>query len=706
MAEAQYGAMVEPDEPPQQPVDSDILPDDVVPEAGLEIFDNLNKGNLIDLLNKRIASGKVRYRAADTIALQQEAEQTMKPWRTKYGKAMGLATLTPEAAEKNFPFPKASNVMLPFLTEAMLDFHARTTPELVWAKQIVNMHTYGTATPEKEDRARRVGDFMNYQITETIPRWRSDQDKLLLLLPAVGTAYKKTFFCGDRGEVKSELYLGDKIVFNQDYPHFDDAPDKFIPLKYTRNEVVGFIRGDAQWQMNEDELPTREQQKEDFKFSVAFSWIDLDGDGLDEPYEIIIWDEHEKVVALYPAYDEEGIFTNDDGQIVRVEMADMFTQYRFLPDPEGGPMGLGWGIMLCDMFDTLNTSVRQLMDAGTLANLAGNSGLIDSQMAPAGRGNRQQAGPISVRMGELTPVTAGNKPLGQSVVQFPYSGPNTTLFQLTEWMLEQVRGMTNSALNMDTNSQEAAVMYLARLQQGLKVPNSIVMRVYDCAREEFKKIAALNYKHYSDKKYNVVLDVTPAASMRADFNPEDCDIRPAIDPSQGSDIERMQRANLILQEAKEQQQPILNTREAYLDWLAVLRVEDVERLAPVPSGEPDPMEQLMKMNMAREAELAERDMKIREAKQKMEQAQAMLKSMKEGAQMGLEYDQSEADIALTYANAFKALWEIGMAGDDPVATVQNMETRLIDRDDAPAPPIPLESPEPNPQPQGNTAPAA
>ena len=138
-----------------------------------------------------------------------------------------------------------------------------------------------------------------------------------------------------------------------------------------------------------------------------------------------------------------------------------------------------------------------------------------------------------------------------------------------------------------------------------------------------------------------------------------------------------------------------------MDWLESLKVSDLERMAPEPSGEPDPMEQMMMMNLQREAELAERDMNIKEAKQDLDRMEAMMKAMREGAEFGLQLDKTEAEIANAYADAFKKLWEIGMAGDDPIKTVQNIETQLIDKIGAEAPPVPLDSPDPNPLPAGS-----
>jgi len=676
-------------------VDADVLPDGVEPEkSGIKLFEFLDEGNLVDKLD--VIPGGAQGVSSLTIQLYGVAHRSMKKWLDRYKEAMKLAKLEPETEKKTFPFEDASIVMMPFILETMLDFHSRTVPELVWAKEVVNIKTYGTVTPQKQARAERVSDYMNYQISEEIPNWRLDQDKLLMAIPCVGTAYKKGYFNGDEQHVESDLLMGDEVIFDHSYRTFEEAPDKFINEEYTRNEVITRIRGDSEWKLEENVLPIQQDHPEPYKFLRAFTWIDLDQDGLTEPYEVVIYRETEEIVSVYPAYAEEEIIANDDGEVVDVQMAEIFTQYRFLPDPEGGPMGLGWGILLCDLFSAINTDIRQLIDAGTLANLAGSSGLIDSQMSGgSGRGNRQQSGPIEVRMGELTPITTGGKPLGQSVVQFPYSGPNSTLLQLLQYMVEQIREMTNSALNMDTNSQEAAMMYLARLQQGLKVPNSIVMRVYGCAREEFQKIAKLNFRHYSDERYNKVIDSEEEASMHDDFNPEDCDIRLAVDPTQGSDIERQQRSQIVMQEAKEDTDGILNKRQAIIDWLEAMKVPDVDALAPEPSGEPDPMQQLMLQNMAREAELAEREMGIREARLALDQSREMLKAMREGAEYGLTFDKTEAEIALKYTEAFTKLWEMGMAGDDPVATIQDIESRLIDKDIAPAPPPPLPSPQPN-----------
>ena len=121
----------------------------------------------------------------DISQLYEAAKNSMDKWRKKYDKAVKLAKLEPHAEKKTFPFEDASNVIMPFILETMLDFHSRTVPEMVWRDNVVGVKLYGAESEEKTARSGRVGDYMNYQITEEIKHWRKEQDKLLLQLLCV-----------------------------------------------------------------------------------------------------------------------------------------------------------------------------------------------------------------------------------------------------------------------------------------------------------------------------------------------------------------------------------------------------------------------------------------------------------------------------------------------------------------------------------------
>ena len=660
-------------------------------EAQHPIFANLDKGNIVD----KLPDNPKAYQDANE--LYDEALQSMEQWLKRYKRAIKLATLQPTSGDndietKSFPFQGASLAMMPYILEAMLDFNSRAAPELVWADKIIATKVFGrdfdagedfdekevakAVKETKQKRADRVSEYMNYQLFHEIPHWRESQDKMLMTLPCIGTAYKKTYRDYDIKGICSELVRADKLIFDMDCDSFDECLHKFQDIEISRNELIGYIRGEQKWDIEEDKL---EEDKQKFKFIEAYTYIDLDEDGLAEPYIAILDPETTKIVCLYPNYDDDTVTINDDDEIVKIEEIPCFTQYRFIPDPEGGPMGLGWGILLGPMFSAINKSMRQLLDSGTLANASANSGMVAAGIGQ-GRGNRQEAGPVEVVLGQLTPINMGgiNGSLRDNIVQFPFAGPNQTLFALLQYMIESARSMTNAAINVEANAGEAASMYLARLEQGLKVPNSIIMRVYHSAQLEFKKIHALDYTYHDSEKYNKVLDEEVQYVMEDDFNPDDCDVRLAANPSHGSDIERSARAEANLQLAMAQTGAgiqVMDIRQATIDLLEATKTQNIEELVPEPQEGPTAEMQAMIAQQQMEAELKERDQKLRENGQRLQEQKLALESAKEMTKLGLDADTQEADITKKYMESLKISYEIGMNG---IESLKDIEKTFID----------------------------
>lgn len=660
-----------------QDSDYPAVEDDYEEPVQHKLLEMLDDGNIVDRL------ADMPNVAAEILTDYDDAKNSMADWLEKYKLAIKLAKMQPKEKQKTFPFRGASTAMLPFVLDAMIDFNARSSPELAFSKKIVSAKVYGNNDIQKEARAKRVAEYSNYQLSELIPHWRDEQDKNLLILPCVGTTYKKVYYDQDTGEVCSDLCLADEIIFDHKYKTFDMAPDKYQECSYTKNELITYIRGDQQWDIDESQI----DDEEDEEFIEAYTWCDLDDDGLKEPYFIVVWKKNSQCVYMRPLFDEDTLTLNDDDEVIKVEMIEILEQYRFMPDPEGGPMGLGWGIILGPMFNAINTSLRQQLDAGTLMTTATNSGLINLDTTSR-RGNSVQSGPVEVKMGQLTPVkTRGNGGLSQNVMQFPFSGPNASMFNMLNYMTDLARNMVNTSSAIEANTNEAAALYLARLQQGLKRPNVIVMRVYQCAKREFNCIFKLNGKHYSDSKYNKVLDDQQEASMQSDFSYDDCDIELVADPSQGSDMERAARATAVLQEAKTQTSQILNQRQAYLDWLDSIQYpqDKIEQIAPEPQGQ-DPQQQLLLAQQQMDAEFRERDQKLREqgqllqaAKLDMETQKHAMEAAREMTKMGLQSDLQEAQIVEKYTQSLKNLFEIGM--QDPMAQIANIENQFITNDE-------------------------
>ena len=671
--------------------------EEVGPEesAGM-LFDNLDKGNIVD----QIENNQAAY--VDIKELYDVAVESMTEWKKKYDNAIKLAKLEPDTETKSFPFEGASTVMMPFILEAMLDFNSRAAPELVWADNIVSTKVYGRdmkaeqvsndagiqvdqkeldqAVKEgKQDRADRVSEYMNYQLYEKIPDWRDGQDKGLMSLPCVGTFYKKTYRDYDLEIIRSDLLMGDEVIFDMNCRSFEACLNKFQNIKVSRNDLIAFIRGEQKWDIQESDI---EDDKKEFDFIEAYSYLDLDNDGIAEPYYLVLDEVTQKIVCCYPNYDEDGITLSEKDEVIKIKEVDCYTQYRFLPDPECGPMGLGWGILLGPMFNAINTNLRQLIDAGTLHLTASNSGLISMGMSSAGgdKGNRAASGPISVALGQLTPIQfSGMGTLRDNIVQMPFSGPSPVLFQLMQYLIESSRSMTNAAVNIEASPGEAASLYLARLDQGLKLPNSIIMRVFDAAKREIKKIHALNYKYANSDEYNRVLDRERQYVMADDFNPEDCDVRLASNPSQGSDLQRITRAEANLQLAMGQHAAginEINIRQATKDLLEATKTQNIEELMPEKDPNAvDPQMQLMMAEKAADAEAKKIDQELRQRAQDLQAKKLAAESAKEMSRLGLMSDEQEARITKSYVESLKIMAEMGIS--DPIRAIQEVERTFI-----------------------------
>jgi hypothetical protein len=168
--------------------------------------------------------------------------------------------------------------------------------------------------------------------------------------------------------------------------------------------------------------------------------------------------------------------------------------------------------------------------------------------------------------------------------------------------------------------------------------------------------------------------------MKADFDPVDCDIRMTADPSQGSDVERVQRAQAVFDMAKTQSQQVLNYREAQLNVLKAMKTPDIEALAPEPDPNAvDPNQQLMMAQMQMEAELKQKDQQLRQNAQRLQEQKLAMEAAKTMGEMGLAADEQEAKITKMYAETLKTLVDAGIAsGEQAMDAAQRIEERFID----------------------------
>lgn len=499
-------------------------------------------------------------------------------WEKQTKTAMDLALQLAE--EKSWPWPKAANVKYPLITTAAIQFAARAYPAIVPGAEVVKGMVNG-ADPDgrKLDRARRIGAHMSYQLIEEMEEWEEDTDKLLIQLPIVGCAFRKTYFDTTRQRNTSELAAAKHVVYDHATP-FGKLRRISHEIFLYRNDVEERVRSGV-WLEIELGKSDKDSEIDDgaFEFIETHYWYDLDEDGYKEPYCVTWRKETGEVVRIAPRFDEDGISIAPDGRVLRIEPVSYWTKYGFMPNPDGGSYDIGLGVLLNPINETVNTVLNQMLDAGTVQNAGG--GFI-------GKGLRMKGGAMRFAPGEYKPVDAQGASIKDNIVPMVHPGPSAVLFQLLGLLIEAGKDVasTKDILTGEQNqSNVPATTTLALIEQGLKVFTAIYKRIHRSLKQEFRKLYRLNrlylplesYFRFQDQQVQILL---------ADYQ-DDFDVCPVSDPHLVTDAQVMAKAQALMSFNGD---PLINQVEIRKRFLKAIKEESPEALLVEPQAPPPPPE--------------------------------------------------------------------------------------------------------------------
>ena len=586
-------------------------------------------------------------------------DNSRQDWLSEAKEAIRMASQ--KTRPKQFPWPGASSFIYPLIAEAALDFHARTYPAIVQGRAVVKGVVWGSdrGTPatqdgkkdgkpitspgpdgqpqpvwlvmpgEKRKRADRVGEHMSWQLLEEMPEWEPQTDALLLQLPVVGGAVRKTF----RDQIErrnSSLFVSLlNIVWNYHAPCFEQAPrvtekillypSQITELERSEDEGDGGLflplmygpgGGGDGVAFNTDEDPDGGMEADDdapHMFLEQHCRLDLDNDGYAEPYIVTVHLRSAKVVRIKARYLADGIDASPDGNtIYKIKADELYTLYRFLPSIDGGSYPMGLGHLLRTLNEGINTSFNQLFDAGTLANTQ--SGFISNELnIPSGQAMFQ--------VGKYIRVNTKGAAIRDSVLPLPFPGPNTVLFQVLGTIVtaaEKVAGIGNILTGDAAIANAPPTTVLALIEQGMKFYTAIVKRVFRAEKVELNKLYDLNRRYLTETQHFHVGD------EECEIDPEDYrlggGVKPVADPTQTTDMQRLGRAQVVMSTA---QDPLVNRKEALRRLYEAAGIDRIDDLfAP-----PDPMAAAAgQLAMAK----AQAELGAERAKELKDQSQAFL----------------------------------------------------------------------------------
>ena len=521
-----------------------------------------------------------------------EYKESRGDWEQSYREGLDLLGFKYE--RRTEPFRGASGVNHPVLAEAVTQFQAQAYKELLPADGPVRAQILGDVTNEKQDQAHRVKDFMNYQLMDQMQEYEPEFDQMLFYLPLSGSTFKKVYYDDLLGRAVSKFVPADDLIVPYSANSLEDAEAIVHVIKMSENElrkqqVSGFYRDIELGQppVTTNQLEEKERKLEGIskdgqedQFTILEMHVNLDLPGFEDmgtdgqqtgiklPYIVTIAESNNKILSI------RRNFTADDPTKEKIKY---FVQFKFLPGT--GFYGFGLIHMIGGLTRTATAALRQLLDAGTLANL------------PAGfktRGIRIRDDAQPLQPGEFRDVDAPGGNIKDQFMQLPFKGPDATLLQLMGIVVnagQRFAAIADMQVG-DMNQQAAVGTTVALLERGSRVMSAIHKRLYVGLKQEFKLLAEV-FKTYLPQEYPYDVPGATRNIKVQDFD-DRIDILPIADPNIFSQTQRISMAQSQLQLAQSNPQ-VHDLYQAYRSMYEALGVKNINAILP-PPVQPQPID--------------------------------------------------------------------------------------------------------------------
>jgi hypothetical protein len=551
-----------------------IVPDSNIGDMGefdSNLAEFLEDSELSSLANELIESVE-----SDTDARKEWAETYVK----------GLQVLGFNIEERSEPWEGACGVYSNVLAEAAIRFQAEAMSETFPAAGPVRTKILGEETKEKSEAADRVKADMNYELTEKMVEYRSEHERLLYSLGLAGSAFKKVYFDPNLGRQVAMYIPAEDVIVPYGASNIESAERVTHVMRKTKNELrrlqaSGFYREVELGEPLPYHTDIEEKKAKDNGFSLSdddryaiyeihvttvIEGVD-DEEDLAKPYVITIEKGTNTVLAIRRNWNPD-----DELELKR----EHFVHYVYVPG--FGFYGLGL-IHIVGGYAKAGTSlIRQLVDAGTLANLPG--GLKS-------RGLRISGGDSPIEPGEFKDVDVPSGSIKDNIMPLPYKEPSQTLLSLLDTITKEGRRLgAISDMNISDMSANAPVgTTLALLERTLKPMAAVQARVHYAMKQEFKLLKVI-IAAYAPEEYGYQPQRGETGARQMDYDM--VDVIPVSDPNSSTMAQRVVQYQAVLQMAQQSPQ-IYNLPQLHRQMIEVLGIKNADKLVPT-EDDADPVD--------------------------------------------------------------------------------------------------------------------
>jgi len=550
--------------------------------------------NLVDFLDKSDL-GKL---ANDVLESIDSDKESRSEWEKTYVEGLKYLGMKFDEARSQ-PFQGSSGVIHPILAESVTQFQAQAYKELLPAQGPVKTEIVGARTPEIEMQSQRVANFMNFYIMNVMQEYDPELDMLLFYLPIAGSAFKKVYYDQSMSRAVSKFVAPEDLIVPYEASDILSAERVTHVIRMSKNEIrkqqlSGFyadieLKGDA-YTVNRSDIeeeideiegqsPSYSENRDRIVYEVhtildlpGYEDFDAEGNetGLKLPYIVTIDEQSQQVLAVRRNYVEQDITK---------QKINYFVQYKFLPGL--GFYGLGLSHMIGGLAKASTSILRQLIDAGTIANL------------PSGfkaRGMRIRDEDEPLQPGEFRDIDTTGGSLKENLIPLPVKEPSNVLMQLLGMLIDSGKRFASIAdTNVgDVNQAMPVGTTVALLERGTKVMSAIHKRLHYAQRIEFQLLAKV-FSEYLPPMYPYQALGGAQEVKQTDFDGR-VDVIPVSDPNIFSQSQRITMAQELMQLV--QSNPEIHgpkgVYEAYRRMYSALGIDNVDSLLQPPPPPPPP----------------------------------------------------------------------------------------------------------------------
>ena len=502
---------------------------------------------------ERLSPDERRTLAADVIELIGIDEQSMSDW---LGKAKGYLDKiendendSPNDREQEGageePPPKTEMTL-----SAVIQFSARATDALLGEPDLAR-----ASEPGSEDLAAWVSS----QLRTKDPNWTLDTDPLIIHMSVTGLGWRKRDFDDEDRVFHSAFRPCTSVIINDSVRSIERAPritDEFERYPYEIDRLIERKKWvDYEPRYDDDRDPQAVKH-----FYDTDLWLDLDGDGIDEPWTVIIArDDTPEVVRIKPRWSAKTVVDTDE--VLFFNPIRRFYPYRFLPDPKGTFLPMGFGKLL----DRTESSADRLL--GSIVETAKSESENGGVLAGGGFGLPDK---VELKNNRIVTVNTDGAPLANKFSPFPVKSVSPGSVATLEKLMtlgDRLAGTLN--LMENAPSSMTATMAKGIIDTGTQVQSAVHRRLVASMTQEFRMFVQMA------DAYDMLPENVLASSKDG--------IAVTADPSLATEMQRTALAGIYMELMKD---PMTKWDEVRLRLYRTLRLPDPQKLLGTPPPQP------------------------------------------------------------------------------------------------------------------------